>query len=87
MSYKDIKEARIKRATKDTTKGKGKRSRKRKGTLLEADELELDEPGKPDPEPQVAGEFYGRKRKSACTVTARKAARILIDWVRDTVCI
>ena len=54
MSYEDIEEARIKRAAKDATKGKGKRGRKRKSIELEADKPEPDEPDEPDPLPQVA---------------------------------
>ena len=40
MSYKDFKEAQIKCAAKDTakTKGKGKRGRKAKYAVLEAEE-------------------------------------------------
>jgi multidrug resistance efflux pump len=44
ISYKDLKEAQAKRANKEAAKeakGKGKRSRKRKSTALEADVLEL----------------------------------------------
>ena len=44
ISFKDIKEARAKRAAKDALKGKGKRGRKRKSAAVEADE----------PEPEVA---------------------------------
>jgi hypothetical protein len=43
MSYKDLEEARAKRADKEAAKeakGKGKRGRKRKSTALEADALE-----------------------------------------------
>lgn len=48
ISYKDIKEARAKRAAKEVIKGKGKRGRKRKSATLEA--------GKPESElePEVA---------------------------------
>lgn len=48
MSYEDIEEARLKRASKDAAKGQGKRGRKRKSVAVEADEDE------PEPEPQVA---------------------------------
>jgi hypothetical protein len=54
MSYEDIEEARIKRAAKDATNGKGKRDRKRKSIELEADKPEPDEPDEPEPKPQVA---------------------------------
>jgi hypothetical protein len=54
MSYEDIEEARIKRAAKDATNGKGKRCRKRKSIELEADKPEPDEPDEPEPKPQVA---------------------------------
>ena len=49
MSYEDIEEARIKRAAKDATKGKGKCGWKRKGIVLEADEPEPDESNELDP--------------------------------------
>lgn len=42
MSYKDIEEARAKRAAKDAIKGKGKRGRKRKSATIEAGEMELE---------------------------------------------
>ncbi len=45
ISYKDIEEARAKRAAKEIIKGKGKRGRKRKGAALEGD--------KPEPEPEL----------------------------------
>jgi len=68
ISYKDIEEARIKRAAKDAANDKGKRGRKRKSTALEADEPEA------EAEPEVAHAAKevimgkrkrGRKRKSA----------------------
>jgi hypothetical protein len=74
ISYKDIEEARIKRAAKDVIKGKGKRGRKRKSIELEADKPEPGEPDEPDPLPQVARAvekvmpvrgICGRKRKGA----------------------
>ena len=49
MSFEDIEVARAARAAKDVIKGKGKRGRKRKSAVLEADEPEPDEP-----EPEVA---------------------------------
>jgi hypothetical protein len=73
MSYKDIEEARAKRAAKDAAKGKGKRGRKRKSTTQEADESEADE-SEAEAEPEVAHAAKevimgkrkrGRKRKSA----------------------
>jgi hypothetical protein len=64
MSYKDIEEARAKRAAKEVTKGKGKRDRKCKSAALEAGEpesdleleleLELELDPEPEPEPEVA---------------------------------
>ena len=74
MSYKDIKEARAKRATKEVIKGKGKRGRKRESATLEADELET------EPEPKVARAAKevingrgkrGQKRKSAVQEVSR----------------
>lgn len=71
MSYEDIEEARTKRAAKDATTGKGKRSRKHKSIELEADKPEPDEL---DPLPHVARAvekdipvrgICGRNRKSA----------------------
>jgi hypothetical protein len=50
MSYEDIEEARVKRATKEATKGKGKRGRKRKNVELEAGEAEPESEGETDPE-------------------------------------
>jgi hypothetical protein len=41
ISFKDIKEARVKRAVKEVIKGKGQRGRKRKSATLEADKLEV----------------------------------------------
>jgi hypothetical protein len=46
MSYEDIEEARATRIAKDAMKGKGKRGRKRKSAVQEADE--------PEPEQEVA---------------------------------
>jgi len=46
MSYKDIGEARAKRAAKEIIKGKGKYGRKRKSAALEEPE--------PEPDPEVA---------------------------------
>jgi hypothetical protein len=46
MSYKDIEEARAKRAAKEVIKGKGKRGQKYKSAALQA--------GEPEPEPEVA---------------------------------
>jgi hypothetical protein len=42
MSYKDIKEARAKRAAKKIIKGKGKYSRKHESIALEADKPEIE---------------------------------------------
>lgn len=44
MSYEDLEEARAKRAARDATKAKdkGKRGRKRKGPVLEADTSEAE---------------------------------------------
>jgi hypothetical protein len=70
MSYKDIEEARAKRAEKNAMKGKGKRGRKRKSAAIEADEPDT----KAEAEPEAAHaekEFItgkrkrGRKRRSA----------------------
>ena len=49
MSFKDIEVARVACAAKEVVKGKGKRGRKRKSTIIEADEPEVDEL-----EPEVA---------------------------------
>lgn len=46
MSFEDLEVARAARAAKEVIKGKGKRGRKRKGTALEAEEV--------DPEPGLA---------------------------------
>ena len=48
MSYEDIEKARAKRAAKEDIKGKGKRGRKRKSNVLDADEPET------EAEPEVA---------------------------------
>ncbi|KAF4626168.1 hypothetical protein G7Y89_g11993 [Cudoniella acicularis] len=48
MSFEDIEVARAARAAKEVIKGKGKRGRKRKSTIIEADNLE------PDLEAEVA---------------------------------
>jgi hypothetical protein len=85
MSFEDIVVVRVARAVKDA-EVKGKRSRKRKSDVLEADELEpLLEPVL-EPEPEVAraakevvkGKKRGRKRKIACVrgrgVRARSGA-------------
>jgi hypothetical protein len=54
MRYKELEEARAKRAERDTiqeAKGKGKRGRKRKSAILEAEaEAEVEEP---EPEPNT----------------------------------
>jgi len=50
ISYKDIKEVRVKRAAKEVIKGNRKRGRKRKSATLEAGEPEPE----PEPEPEVA---------------------------------
>lgn len=42
ISFEDIEVVRVARTTKDIIKGKGKRSRKHKSTILGADELEAD---------------------------------------------
>jgi len=42
ISFKDIEVARAARAAKEVIKGKGKRGRKRKSTIIEVDNLELD---------------------------------------------
>ena len=72
MSYKDIEEARAKRTVKEAINGKGKRGRKRKSAVLEAEEPET-EVQKPEAEAEVvraAKEAIngrgkrGRKRKS-----------------------
>jgi hypothetical protein len=55
MSYKDLEEARVKRAEKDAAqgaKGKGKRGRKRKSGTPEA-EAEAEEP-EPEPSAKMA---------------------------------
>ena len=76
ISFKDIKVARAAHAAKEVIKSKGKRDRKRKSTIIEADDLEPDaEPGsEPDSEPEVARAAEevingrrkrGRKRKSS----------------------
>jgi hypothetical protein len=60
MSYEDIKEARVKRTTKDTMKYIGKRSRKHRNTRLEADEPEA------EAEPEVAHtakELSGKRKR------------------------
>jgi len=56
MSFEDIEVARVARAAKEVIKGKGKRGRKRKSTIIEADDPEPDaEPdSEPDSEPEVA---------------------------------
>jgi hypothetical protein len=57
ISYKDLEEARAKRAIKDATKeakGKGKRGRKRKSCTLKEEEVIIDKVKQ------------GRKRKSIC---------------------
>ena len=64
MSYEDLEEARAKRAAKDAMKGKEKRGRKRKNTVLEVDDPEAE----PE-EAHAAKELHakrkrGRKRKS-----------------------
>ncbi len=68
MSFKDIEVARAARAAKDVIKGKGKRGRKRKSTVLEVDEPEAEA----EPEVARAGKEAingrgkrGRKRESA----------------------
>ena len=70
MSYKDIEEARAKRAIKEAIRGKGKRGRKRKSAMPESD-LELDLESEPEPEVARAAKKVrkgegkrARKRKS-----------------------
>lgn len=70
MSFEDIEEARRKRAEKDATKGKGKRGRKRKSTLVEADEPDTEEKAEPEvalpAKKMMTGKRRGsRKRQSA----------------------
>lgn len=66
MSFEDLEVARAARAAKEAIQGKGKRGRKRKGTVLEAEKV--------DPEPGLARaakeaikgrEKRGRNRKGA----------------------
>jgi hypothetical protein len=73
ISFKDIEVARAARAAKEIIKGKGKRGRKRKSAVLEAEEPET-EAAEPELEPEVARAAEevingrgkrGRKRKSA----------------------
>ncbi|PMD28098.1 hypothetical protein NA56DRAFT_683573 [Hyaloscypha hepaticicola] len=61
MNFEDIEEARAKHIAKEVIKGKGKRGRKCKSTILEANELEADksvsevvEAVESEPEPEVA---------------------------------
>jgi hypothetical protein len=67
MSFEDIEVARAARAAKEVIKGKGKRGRKRKSAVLEADEPELDEPEVARATEEVINGRgkRGRKRKSA----------------------
>jgi hypothetical protein len=77
ISFEDIEVARAARAAKEVVKGKGKRGRKRKSTVIEPDEPEPDEPepdSEADLEPEVARAAEevingrgkrGRKRKTA----------------------
>jgi hypothetical protein len=53
ISYEDIEEARAKHVVKDAINGKGKRGRKRKGTILDL-ELELDLESERELEPEIA---------------------------------
>jgi hypothetical protein len=63
ISYEDIEEARAKRTKKDTIKGKGRRSRKRKITAIEADKPDTE----PDTEPEAAytakEDITGKKKR------------------------
>jgi hypothetical protein len=67
ISFKDIKVARAVCAAKEVIKGKGKRGRKHKSAMLEADEPELDEPEVARAVEEVINGRgkHGWKRKSA----------------------
>ncbi len=83
MRFEDLEVARVARAASEVTKGKGKRGQKRKGTTLEAEEV--------DPEPGLAHATKeaikgrgkrGRNRKGAMQDADEpepKAAQI-IEW-------
>jgi hypothetical protein len=82
MSFEDIEVARAARATKEVIKGKGKRGRKRKSTVIEADNPELDAEldSEPDSEPEVArtteevinGRGKRRRKRKSITPEADK---------------
>jgi hypothetical protein len=68
ISYKDIEEARVKRAVRDAAKGKGKCNQKCKSTTQEADESEAEaesEVAHAAKEVIMGKRKHGRKRKSA----------------------
>ena len=77
MSYEDLEEARAKRAAKDAMKGKGKgkRGRKRKNTVLEADDPEAEA----EVEPEVAHAAKDLSGKRKCGRKYKGAVRAVDD--------
>ncbi|KAL3421825.1 hypothetical protein PVAG01_05981 [Phlyctema vagabunda] len=63
MSFEDIEEARRKRAEKDATKGKGKRGRKRKSTVVEADEPDTEAEVEPEAAPAAKEVTIGKRKR------------------------
>ena len=73
MSFEDIEEAQRKRAEKDATKGRGKRGRKRKGTVVEADEPDTEAEVEPQAAPATKEVTIGKRKRG------RKRRRALQD--------